>query len=153
MRKFLSIAGGFFVFLVVVIAGFIGYAAYQGRDLDASSKAYLQANLSPILATWSEQEFLKRASPELRRIIDEKPEQLDLLFKKLSGLGALKRLGDLTGDSNVSYTTGSGKVVTAAYTGKAEFENGKARITVRLIQHAGQWQLLFFNVNSPLFLR
>jgi hypothetical protein len=153
MKKFLSIVGGLFLLLILVVAGFIGYAAYQGRGLDASSKAYVEANIPPIISTWSKDELLKRASPQLLKIVNEKPEQLDQLFQKLSRLGAMKSFGDVKGDSNVSYTTQDGKVTTASYIATAKFENGDGRIAVRLIQLSGQWQLLLFHVNSPLFLQ
>lgn len=155
MKKFLSIVGGLFLVLVLAVAGFIGYAAYQGRGLDASSKAYVEANVPAIISTWSKDELLKRSSPQLLKIINEKPEQLDLLFQKLSKLGAMRSFNDIKGDSNVSYTTQDGKVTTAAYAATAKFENGEGRISVRLIQSpsSGQWQFLFFHVDSPLFLQ
>lgn len=154
MKKFLSIVGGLFLFLVLLAAGFFGYAAYQGRGLDESSKAYVEANVPPIISTWSKDELLKRSSPELLKIVDEKPGQLDQLFQKLSKLGALKSLGDVKGDANIFFTTKSGRVITAAYVISAKFENGDARIAVRLLQSpSGQWQFLLLNVNSPLFLQ
>lgn len=153
MKKFLSIFGGIFLLLILVVAGFIGYALYQGRGLDASSKAYVEANIPPIISTWSKDELLKRSSPELKKVISEKPEQLDQLFKMLSKLGAMHSFGDIKGDSKVSYTTQDGKVTTASYIATAKFENGEGRISVHLILLSGQWQLLLFNVNSPLFLQ
>ena len=153
MKKFLSIIGGFFLVLVIVVIGFVGYAAYQGRGLDASSKEYVEANVPTIISTWSKEELLKRSSPQLLKIINEKPEQLDQLFQKLSKLGAMQSFGDVKGDSNVSYTTQNGKVTTASYVASAKFVNGEGHITVRLIQLSGQWQFLLFNVNSPIFLQ
>ncbi|PKO76010.1 MAG: hypothetical protein CVU21_15330 [Betaproteobacteria bacterium HGW-Betaproteobacteria-15] len=153
MRRFLSIIGGLFLLLILVVAGFIGYALYQGRGLDASSKAYVEANIPPIISTWSKDELLKRSSPQLQKIISEKPEQLDQLFQMLSKLGAMQSFGDIKGDSKVSYTTQDGKVTTASYIATAKFENGEGRISVNLILLSGQWQLLLFNVNSPLFLQ
>ena len=153
MKKVLSIVGGIFLVLVLVVAGFIGYAAYQGKGLDASSKAYVEANVPAIISTWSKDELLKRSSPQLLKVVNEKPEQLDLLFQKLSKLGAMRSFGDIRGDSNVSYTTQNGKVTTALYIATAKFENGEGRITTRLIQSSsGQWQFLLFHVDSPLFL-
>ena len=153
MKKFLSIVGGIFLLLIFVIVGFIGYAAYQGRGLDASSKTYIEANVPPIISTWSKDELLKRSSPQLLKIINEKPEQLDLLFKKLSNLGALRNFYDVKGDSNVSYTTQNGKATTASYIAKAKYENGEVQLSIRLIQISGQWLLLYFYVDSPLFLK
>ena len=153
MKRILSIVGALFLLLILVVAGFIGYAAYQGRGLDASSKTYVEENVPPIISTWSKDELLKRSSPQLLKIINEKPEQLDQLFQKLSKLGAMQSFRDVKGDSNVSYTTQDGKVTTASYVATAKFGNGEARIVIRLIQLSGQWQFLLFNVNSPLFLQ
>lgn len=155
MKKFLSLVGGLFLVLILAVAGFIGYAAYQGRGLDASSKAYVAANVPKIVATWSKEELLTRSSPQLQKVIAEKPEQLDQLFQKLSKLGAMRSLGDMKGDSNVSYTTRDGKVTTATYVAAATFENGEGNIKVRLIQSpsSGQWQFLNFYVDSPLLLQ
>jgi hypothetical protein len=154
MKKFLSIVGGLFLALVLVLAGFFGYAAYQGRGLDASSKAYVEANVPPIISTWSKDQLLKRSSPQLLKIVNEKPEQLDQLFQKLSKLGGMQTFGDTKGDANISVTTQNGKVITAMYTSAAKFEHGEATIAVRLIQSpSGQWQFLVFNVNSPIFLK
>ena len=152
MKKILSIVGGFFLLLVLVVAGFIAYGAYQGRGLDSSSKAYIEANIPPIISTWSKEELLKRSSPQLLKIVNEKPELLDQLFKKFSELGAMRSFGEVKGDSNVSYTTQNGKVVTASYVGNGMFENGEAHIQIRLILLSGQWQILSFHADSPLFL-
>ena len=153
MKIFLSIVGGIFLVIVLVVAGFIGFAAYQGKGLDASSKAYIEENVPTIISKWSKDELLKRSSPQLLKVINEKPQQLDQLFQKLSKLGAMRGFGDVKGDSNVSYTTQSGKVTTASYVATAKFENGEGRITARLIQSSGQWQFLQFYVDSPLFIQ
>ena len=154
LKRFLSIIGGLFLVLVLLVAGFFGYAAYQGRGLDASSKAYVEENIPAIISTWSQDELLKRSSPQLLKVINEKPEQLDQLFQKLSKLGPMLSFGEVKGDSNVSYTTQNGKVTTAAYVATAKFKNAEGRITARLIQSsAGQWQILLFHVDSPLFLQ
>ena len=73
MKKFLSIVGGIFLVIVVIGAGLIGYAAYQGRGLDASSKTYVEANVPPIISTWSKDELLKRSSPQLLKAVNDNP--------------------------------------------------------------------------------
>lgn len=153
MRKFLSVVGSLFLLLVLAVAAFIGYAAYHGKSLDASSKAYVESNVPAILGTWSKDELLKRASPQLLKMIGEKPGQLDQLFQKLSTLGAMKTFTDVKGDSSLVYTTREGKVTTATYTANAQFEKGEGKITVRLVQVAGQWQILLLHIDSPLFLQ
>jgi len=153
MKKVLSIAGAIFLVLIITLGAFFGYAAYQGRGLDASSKAYIEENVPPVLSTWSKEELLKRSSPQLLKIVEENPERLDQLFQKLSKLGALKSFGEVKGDSQVFYNAGAGKTTTAAYTANARFEHGDARVSIRLMQNNGQWQFLLFNVNSPIFLQ
>ena len=153
MKKFLSILGGVFLLIVVLAAVFIGIGVYQGNKLDKSSKAYVEANIRPMVSTWSKDELVKRASPQLLEIINKNPDQLDQLFKKLSKLGALQSLGEPKGQSLIAYTNSTGKVISAAYTETAKFDNGNADISIRLVQVDGQWQLLLFNVNSPLMLQ
>ena len=48
----------------------------------------------------------------------------------------------------MSATTQNGKVISAQYATKATFEKGEATITLGLIKHGDQWQILRFNVNS-----
>lgn len=84
MKKLLSIIGAIFLLVALTVAGFIGYAAYQGKSLDASSKAYVETNVPAIISTWSKEELLKRASPQLLKIINDDPGKLDQLFQKLS---------------------------------------------------------------------
>ena len=152
MKKFLSIVGGIVLVVVLMAAGFIGYLSYQGRGLDASSKAYVDKNLPLIVSNWSKRDLLKQASPQLLTIINENPDQIDRLFKGLARLGALRSYDGSKGDANISYTNKDGKLITAFYIANATFENGSAQITVRLIQVSGQWKFLMFQVNSPLFM-
>jgi hypothetical protein len=153
LKKFLSIVGGVFLALVVLAIAFFGYAAYQGRGLDKSSKAYVEEGVPPVISTWSKEELLKRSSPQLLKIVDEKPEQLDRLFKKFAKLGSVQSLGEAKGSANISYGSKNGKVISAAYIVTAKFTNGEGRISIRLIQSpAGEWQFLAFHIDSPVFL-
>lgn len=153
MKKFLSIVGGIFLLIVFTAAGFIGYGAYLGNRLDASSRTYVEANVPAIVSTWSKVELQKRASPQLQEIINAHPAELERLFQKLSKLGALESLKDVKGESNVSYTPDRGKVITASYVATGKFEHGEAKIAMRLEQNSGQWQFLLLNITSPLFLK
>ena len=138
--------------LIFAFSSYIIFAAYQERGFDASSKTYVEKNLPAIINNWSEAELVKRASPQLLKIIKEKPGQLDQLFQKLSTLGAMQSFGDVKGESNINYSMQNGKMTTAYYIASAKFAHGEAKVAVRLIQSAGQWQFLLFNVKSPLFL-
>jgi hypothetical protein len=152
LNKLLSIVGGLFLGLVLLAAGFFGYAAYQVRGLNASSKAYVEQNVPAITSTWSKDELLKRSSPQLLKLVDKK--QLDQLFAKISKLGPMQSFGEVKGASNVVYTPQNGKVTTATYVATAKFKNGEGHIKASLIQSpAGQWEFLQFYVDSPFFLQ
>ncbi|MGF1879256.1 hypothetical protein L4D77_28840 [Photobacterium frigidiphilum] len=153
MKTFLSIIGSLFLVLIVVVASFIGYAAYQGTGLDKASKIYVENNVPLIISTWSKDELLNHSSPQLLRKINEDPERFSQLFELYSKLGKIRSFGNVEGDSNISYSSENGKVTTAGYMATAIFENGDAQISVKLIQLSDQWQFLSFYVDSPLFLQ
>lgn len=153
MKKFLSIVGGLFLILAIVLAAVFGYFAFQRQGLDASSKAYVEESVPAVVSTWSKDQLLKRSAPELLKIANEKPEDMAQLFQMLSKLGAIKSFDDAKGGATVSYSQKNGKATTAAYTVGARFENGEGQINIQLTQSpAGQWEIMGFRVDSPLFL-
>jgi hypothetical protein len=151
MKKFFITLGVIFATLIVLAVVFIGYIAYTGSKLDKSARDYADQNIPLIISTWSPDTFIKISSPELRKVAT--PRDIESLLKKLSELGHLKSYEKSEGNSQVFFNTESGKVVTADLTAHAIFDNGKANLNIRLIQHDGQWELLKFYVESPLFLK
>jgi hypothetical protein len=151
MKSYLSIIGGLFLVTVFVVAYFIGDNPFESQDLQASSKAYVEANVPAIISTWSKDELLKRSSPQLLKSFNDNPNQLNQQFQRLSKLGAMRSFGDVNGYATVSTTNQDRMVTTADYVATAEFDNGEGHISVRLIQSYGRWQFLQFNVDSPLF--
>ena len=153
MKSYISIIGGLFIVTGFVIAHFIGYNPFQSQDLQASSKAYVEANVPVILSTESKDELLKRSSPQLLNSADENPNQLDQQFQNLAKLGAMQKFGDVEGYAT-NFTTNQDRIViTASYVATAKFENGEGHISVRLIQSHGQWQFLLFHVESAPLLK
>jgi hypothetical protein len=65
----------------------------------------------------------------------------------------MQRYEGSSGEANLAFLLQKGKIVTARYKAKTEFEKGSAVLNVALIQHDGQWQLLGLHVNSPLVLQ
>lgn len=151
MKLVLSIVGGIFLALALIVGAFVGYSAYRGPQLDASSRTYLDENLPPILSTWSTQELRSRASSQLLDVFND--EQARLLFKKLSALGELRKYGDVKGEANIAFTPDAGRVITAIYSARAHFENGDAVVRVRLILQDDQWRFLSFYVDSPILIQ
>jgi hypothetical protein len=153
MKKTLQVLGAIFGILLIGIVIMIVRAATTGRVLDESSKAYIDEAVPAIISTWSKEELLKRAAPALIEADQKVPGQGEKMFAKLGGaLGALKAYKGSTGESSTHYGSKAGKVITAQYFADATFEKGDARILVRLVQTDGQWQIVFFHVNSPVLL-
>jgi hypothetical protein len=151
MKKVLIGFGAVFLALIIVGAGLIGFAAYKGSKLDASSKAYVDATIPLIAGTWSKDELTRRMSAPLRESV--KDEQLSLLFVKFKQLGRLKEYGGAKGQARISITPQTGKVISANYTAQATFENDMATIKVTLVQEDGEWKIAGFHVDSPVFLK
>jgi hypothetical protein len=51
MKRILAIIGGLSLVLVLVVATFFGYAAYQWTHWDRSTKAYSEENIPLITST------------------------------------------------------------------------------------------------------
>jgi hypothetical protein len=119
MKKFFIILGS--IFLAVIVLGAIGIAfvTIKGSALDKESKAYADSAIPAIVSAWSEKELLDRASPEFKKAVTI--DQLDRLFRWVSGLGALQKCDPAEGHSMMSATTQTGNVISAQYTAKATF--------------------------------
>lgn len=150
MKKVLTILGAVFLILILIVAAGIGYVAYTGNQLDASSKAYVDESVPAIVSVWSKDELVKRASPQLRQKASD--VQIDQLFNDLSTkLGAFQSYDGAKGQSNMSFTAKEGEATTAAYVANATFQNGKAEIQIKLIRDNDSWQILGFHVEmKPL---
>jgi hypothetical protein len=146
VRRFLYILGA--LTLIVIVAAGIGLGVffYKGHALDAESKAFIDRAVPAITATWSEQQLLDRATPELRASV--KPEELKALFDSLSHLGPLIEYEGATGEAAMSYIAGSGGTVSASYVAKARFKNGTATFRIVLIMRDGRWLIQNFHVDS-----
>jgi hypothetical protein len=148
MRKFLAVVGAVALALVVVATAGVAFMAWKGTAADAESKAFIDAAVPAIAATWQEQQLLDRATPELLKAA--KPVDLTEFFTKLSALGSLIKYDGSTGQSMMSYFTGSGGTVAAAYVAKAEFKNGTATFNVALLKRDGRWMINGFHVDPVL---
>jgi hypothetical protein len=147
LKKFLIALGA--LFLALVVLGGIGIAlvAIRSTALDKESKAYADSAIPEIASQWSEKALLDRAAPEFKQAVTI--DHLDGMFRWFSRLGQLQKLDPVQGESNISLTPQTGKVVSALYTSKAYFENADATITLGLIKHGEPWQISRFEVQSP----
>jgi len=152
MKKTLQILGAAFVIFLVVGGGLLGYAAYTGRHLDATSKAYVDAAIPAIVGHWSEHELMTRAAPQLVRGMTH--EQVAKLFRWMrSSLGPMKKYCGSKGESKVFVSPQRGRTVSAVYSGCAQFQKGDATIKVTLLQGKDKaWQIFGFHVDSPVLV-
>ena len=143
----------FLIFVGIIAAAFgLGtFLVQHGEELDASSKAYIEENIPPIISTWSRSELLNRSSPQLQQLINEKTDKIDELFNFYSKLGSLKSFEDIEGEAQFTFSTSGNNTTTAYYTATGIFENSDARITIRLTQPSDEWKITHFNVESPFF--
>src|SRR5437868_13546263 len=152
MKNILIILGSIFLVLVLLLVGMGGCLVYKGTQLDKSSKEFVTESLPLIVKEWNKDELISRSSPQLLKVI-EKDDALDKLFGKLKQLGKMRFLSEPEGHANMTMTTGDGKVISAHYVAKAEYENGNAEIKIDVIQVNGDWKYLKFYVESPIFLK
>ena len=150
MKKILVFFGAAFLVLIAIAIVSIIFVAVKGSRLDKQSKQYADTAIVVIVSDWNKQELVKRASPELMPAT--KDDDLNKLFVLFRRLGGLKEYTGSQGGANISLTTQHGKVVSANYVAKAEFDAGMAQIKVTLIKHGDEWQILRFNVDSKVFL-
>ena len=147
MKKFFAILG--IIFLVIIVIGAVGisFIAVRGNALDKESRAYADAAIPAVASGWSQRELLARASPELKQVVMQ--QKIDQMFAWFTSLGRLQKCEPAQGQAGITVTPQTGKVISGQYTAKAKFEKGDATITLGLIKHGDQWQILSFYVDSP----
>jgi hypothetical protein len=151
MKKVLTILGVAFLALIIAVGAAVGYAMYMGARSDASSKAYVDQTVPAIVSTWSADRLLQESSSELRRRVSD--DQMFAVFKKFSALGKLLAYHGSEGQSQISFTPRSGKVITAKYEATARCEHGDVAVNITLVQENGRWRILGFFVNSDQLLK
>jgi hypothetical protein len=151
MKNVLVIIGMFAVGLFACLAVLVGIFIFFGSKYDASSKAYVDANVPPIVSNWSVSELETRESEQFRNATTD--DKLKALFVIFNRLGPMKSYDGATGDANMVLFSGTGFQVTARYLVNATFQNGNAQIQVALIQEQGEWRILGFRVNSDLLMK
>jgi hypothetical protein len=127
----------------LVLGGSIGFYLSTSR-LDRSGSAYTDNAVSQILNAWSDQELMKRASPQFREAVDQ--QELHAAFDVLSHrLGLMQACSPAQGRVRRDGSAG----VTASYELACRFDRGAATVHITLLRGADEWQILGFSVDSP----
>jgi hypothetical protein len=147
VKKFLIGCGA--LSLILLVIGMIGFAilAYRATQLDKESSVYADAALKVIATDWSEKALLDRASPEFKQTTPI--DQLDGYFRQYAKLGHLQSAEPMKGQAGISYFPATGKRIQGLYSTKAQFDNAEATVTLGLIKHGDQWQILSIHVDAP----
>ena len=144
MKIILIIVGILFVVLLAAGIGGYVYIANEGKECDASSKAYVDECVPAIISNWSKDELVKRESPQLHDAVSD--DQLDTMFTKLSGLGPMQSYDGAEGKARVHLTKSAKFLITADYVAQATFPRGKIKIKINLIQIDGTWMIQGFGI-------
>jgi hypothetical protein len=147
MRKLLSFVGAAALFVIVAAGIGLGVLFYQGNALDLEGRAFVDSAVPAIAATWSKQQLLDVATPELQSF---KPEDLNVFFYRLSQLGPLVEYEGATKEAMQTNIAVSGDTVFARYVAKARFENGTATFRVVVIKRDGRWMMHGIHVDPVL---
>lgn len=144
MCRFLSSLGALTLLVIVAAFAGVGVLFYKGYALDAESKAFVDSAVPAIASSWSTEQLLDRATPELRQ--RAKLPELRAFFDTLARLGSLAEYDGATGEASMAYFSGSGDTVSAGYLANARFENGSATFRIGLTKRDGHWMIQNFQV-------
>lgn len=146
MRKLLCIIGATTLTAIVVAMIGISMLIWKGNGLDAESQAFVDAAVPAITMHWTKEALLDRATPELRATVTS--DKITALFENFSRLRALVEYDGAKGQANMTYFTGTGGQISAAYEAKAKYENGMATIRFVLLKRDGRWRIQNFHVDG-----
>jgi len=115
----------------------------RGHTLDRQSREFADQSAWVVLMSWNQQDLRDRGAA--RFLAADQDGEIDRMFGGWRKLGELQRYDGSTGRADVT-TTAAGTLVTANYTGTAEFSRGNALIKIALIEEDGAWRVLGFGV-------
>jgi hypothetical protein len=146
VRKFLYVLGALTLIGILASGVGLGVFFYKGHALDAESKSFVDNAVPAIAATWSKQQFLDRAAPELQARV--KPEELNALFERFLQLCPMVEYQGARGEATMSYMAGTGSTVSASYVAKARCQSGSATFRIGLLKRDGRWMIRDFHLDT-----
>jgi hypothetical protein len=126
VRKFFQIFGAVALIIFLPLGVGIGWTVPQAIRPDSESKAFVDAAVPAITATWSTREIPNRANPEFR--VATKSEQPETLVRQFWPARAAKDDSSVS-QATVTYFTSTGSKTMATSGANAEYEDGAAKIT------------------------
>lgn len=145
MKTILAIFGGLCGAIAIAFVGLVSIAAYTGPSFDKESKAYADASVVAIASGWNEKDLAERASPQLMAAIGDQA-RIDRALAIWRELGPLKKYDGSKGEAHIVFGWPGGRIITATYVSRVEFEHGSATIEMSLIRADGAWKIRGFKV-------
>ncbi len=151
MKKLLTILGGIFAVIIVILVTVAVIFIPRALKLDREATAYIQDIVPKIVTGWNSQALIDRATPELLSATNS-GEDIGRLFVMFQQLGFLRHLDTPKGQVVSSAFSGTGTVTLGNYTARADFEKGPATIQIQLRRVNDTWKINGFRINSDVFL-
>jgi hypothetical protein len=148
MNKVLKFLGGLFAAIIVVATGMFAYMAFQGPNLDAEGKTYLEATLPRVMPDLGATNFLSFVAPEDRAKLNA--VSLDRFASDIrQRLGAFQSCDDLQKGGFFQLFSVSGANIRVQYLARCQFEKGVAptTITIRKAGQNGSLMGILFDLN------
>jgi hypothetical protein len=147
IKTWMWIVGGIVVAGILCVAAAVAFLFWQGGQMDASSKAYVDTYVSSIAPNWSADDFIAHVAPQFREKYGR--DKVEALFSRLSTLGNLRKYDGSTGEAHISIRS-LGQTVSARYAAHATFDEGEATFEIALLRVDGQWTIVGISVKSPI---
>ncbi|MFH2047699.1 MAG: tetratricopeptide repeat protein [Pseudomonadota bacterium] len=119
------------------------------KKLDNQAKIYVDDVVPKIIQNWELSELTKHSHKEL--LNNSTYSQFESQFFLLKKLGTLEDYQKSEGQIIISRTSDGIKIITGNYAANGKFENGLAKVSVKIIKEKNSWSILFFHVDSDSF--
>jgi hypothetical protein len=145
LKKFFIAMGVISTCLIASCAVFVGFAGYNAADEAPKNKAVAEAITRHMARAWNVNDLKPYFVAVAARQVNFAEAQLT--FNKLRTLGSLKTI-EQAQQTGFKIHKGLGGALTKSATVLivAEFENGRAAVTMRLQSEDGEMKLLHVNV-------
>lgn len=133
------------ILLATVSCGDQRMSSSNASKLQKEAQRYVDEVAPKIASKWDVRELVRCSSPEL---LQKAPlQKLEETFFPLMKLGEMKSHEGSQGQVYIVKSSGDGRaLVSGEFTTRAEFENGRATISVNVVKNTKGWKILGFFV-------
>lgn len=154
MRTCLIIVGvisSVIVALIIILAVLAYNAIKPMMALQKNAQQFFTTSVTAMAHQWKLQPLLDRATPGFKSRLSKK-QFGKRLFIEYQKLGPLKHLGPPLGVVFSGLSTRYGNKTVGKFTDTGTFKNGRATISMKIIQAGKTWQIYSFAMSSNTFL-